>query len=176
MSSTVPDLSTLGHMKARPTVYNGVKMRSRLEAGFAAWLDSEGHGWDYEPHAMATPEHGQWLPDFVIHKVLDEWHAVIREVYVEVKPAIWWDDPDDDHIVKNIRRWQSIVKANDPSALFLLATAPDSTNPDGKAMFCGRGPTSFIDIFDWHRVGGAPFLRVSLPVAPTPWHFEWWKA
>ena len=49
--------------KPRPTVYKGIQMRSRLEAGFAAWLDGRFIKWHYEPCAFAD-ERGQYLPDF----------------------------------------------------------------------------------------------------------------
>lgn len=53
-------------MIPRPTVYNGIPMRSRMEAAFAAWLDDQdGVKWEYEPYALAGPG-GQYLPDFVI--------------------------------------------------------------------------------------------------------------
>lgn len=38
-------------------------MRSRLEADYAAHLDSAGYRWAYEPECFAGPA-GQWLPDF----------------------------------------------------------------------------------------------------------------
>jgi hypothetical protein len=62
---------------ARPTLYKGIRMRSRLEADFAAWLDREGEPWEYEPECFASPA-GQWLPDFRI----GSWR-----VLTELKPA-----------------------------------------------------------------------------------------
>lgn len=72
---------------ARPTVYKGIQMRSRLEATYAAFLDSMGGGlcWAYEPRCFADAT-GQYLPDF------HEWMAGGPEsepdsgTYVEVKP------------------------------------------------------------------------------------------
>jgi hypothetical protein len=63
-------------IKARPTVYKGIKMRSRLEAAFAQELDARDleFGWKYEPECFAD-ESGQYLPDF---QYLD--------IYYEVKP------------------------------------------------------------------------------------------
>lgn len=51
--------------KARPTVYNGIQMRSRLEATTAASLDEHQVEWRYEPRAYANGT-GQYLPDFEI--------------------------------------------------------------------------------------------------------------
>lgn len=47
----------------RPTTYNGIQMRSRLEADYAAWMDRVGRKWEYEPVCFASSD-GQWLPDF----------------------------------------------------------------------------------------------------------------
>lgn len=70
---------------ARPTVYKGIQMRSRLEAGFAAWLDREHLTWEYEPCAFAT-EAGQYLPDFRLSNVNVVGMLGTRTVYAEVKP------------------------------------------------------------------------------------------
>lgn len=51
---------------ARPTTYAGVEMRSRTEAQFAAFLDSIGWQWTYEPRAYAGPGRQQYLPDFLV--------------------------------------------------------------------------------------------------------------
>lgn len=65
--------------KARPTVYKGIQMRSRLEADYAASLERGYDTWAYEPKCFAGPE-GQWLPDFQITTDPEfTW-------YVEVKP------------------------------------------------------------------------------------------
>ena len=66
---------------ARPTVYNGVHMRSRLEASFAASLDAEGDDWMYEPQCFASSK-GQYLPEFMIRALPDR-----PVVYIEVKPT-----------------------------------------------------------------------------------------
>lgn len=66
----------------RPTVYNGIKMRSRLEATYAASLDNAGIAWEYEPGAFATPG-GQYLPDFRLNLTPDG----LTRVYIEVKPT-----------------------------------------------------------------------------------------
>ena len=61
--------------QARPTLYKGVRMRSRLEALYAAWLDNYRDAewpdepfwkWSYEPMAFGSPD-GQYLPDFFVY-------------------------------------------------------------------------------------------------------------
>ena len=74
--------SDLGERKlfpARPTVYKGIQMRSRLEARWAAELDAWGVEWLYEPRAYAD-ENGQYLPDFEVHNEG-------KTFFVEVKPT-----------------------------------------------------------------------------------------
>ena len=65
------------HIPARPTVYKGIRMRSRLEADYAAALDRDGEKWEYEPECFAGPD-GQWLPDFRVGS---------DRAYTEIKPA-----------------------------------------------------------------------------------------
>lgn len=70
-------------LRARPTIYNGIQMRSRLEARVASALDDFGLQWAYEPIAFASGKRRQYLPDFAIDGVLD--HG--RRLYLEVKPT-----------------------------------------------------------------------------------------
>lgn len=62
---------------ARPTVYKGIRMRSRLEADYAGALDRDGEKWEYEPTCFGAAD-DQWLPDFRIGA---------DGIYVELKPA-----------------------------------------------------------------------------------------
>jgi hypothetical protein len=81
-------------IKARPTTYKGIRMRSRLEASFAAYLDGLGAYWEYEPECFAAAN-GQWLPDFGVRFAGDDCcEAPVGEPcdgplphYIEVKPA-----------------------------------------------------------------------------------------
>jgi hypothetical protein len=69
--------------KGRPTLYRGIRMRSRLEASYAAHLDTEALcWWSYEPDCFASAD-GQWLPDFRLEYTSNplDW------VWVELKPA-----------------------------------------------------------------------------------------
>lgn len=69
-------------IKARPTIYNGIRMRSRLEARFAADLDrcKQHETWAYEGDAYADIT-GDYLPDFTIVSPTGE------TVIVDVKPT-----------------------------------------------------------------------------------------
>lgn len=74
-----PSESAIGKWTARPTMYRGVRMRSRTEAKVAQLLDQAGMEWTYEGDAFAGTT-GQYLPDFVVGDLGD--HPLI----IEVKP------------------------------------------------------------------------------------------
>lgn len=103
-------MSKRPHIPARPTVYKGIKMRSRLEADYASALDRDSVDWDYEPTCFAGPD-GQWLPDFRIG----------ASTYVEVKSAhlIVWDNRELEDVYDRVDKilhqmtvaWQSEPKA-----------------------------------------------------------------
>lgn len=70
-------------LPARPTLYRGVLMRSRLEATVAEWLDARLLKWEYEP-ARYSGQGGSYLPDFRLPAV----HIVGKPqvLHLEVKP------------------------------------------------------------------------------------------
>lgn len=95
---------------ARETIYNGIKMRSRTEARYAASLDRRtrrvpGSSWSYEPRAYANVE-GQYLPDFELSDGFDT-------ALIEVKPT-------EEQARSAIERMR-IAHSSDPT-LHLLAT------------------------------------------------------
>jgi hypothetical protein len=64
---------------AIPTMYRGVRFRSRLEARWAAFFDVAGWSWVYEPVELPG-----YIPDFL---VVGPGGARAAEILVEVKPA-----------------------------------------------------------------------------------------
>jgi hypothetical protein len=98
---------------ARRTIYNGIPMRSRLEARYAAWLDRQHIHWDYEPNAFASPD-GQYLPDFRLHDI--GILAGRRTVYVEVKPG-------PEHFSRAVIDQTLIIFDSEPDACLLLEAA-----------------------------------------------------
>lgn len=66
-------------MTGIPTIYNGIRMRSRLEARWAAFFDAVGWQWQYEPVDLEG-----YVPDFVL--------AFHRPLLVEVKH---WPTPEE---------------------------------------------------------------------------------
>lgn len=108
-------------IKARPTTYKGIEMRSRLEAAYAAVLDRaianspelfDPAVWEYEPDCFAD-EKGQYLPDFAYWMRTPEGR---RRVYIEVKPRIL----DNGHFLAVTER-MAIIWASEPDAVLHLA-------------------------------------------------------
>ncbi len=67
-------------IKAIPTNYRGVAMRSRLEARWASMLDALQWPWEYEPDLQA----GFVIPDFLLPRFT---HAVLLECKPALTPA-----------------------------------------------------------------------------------------
>jgi len=70
-------------IEAVPTIYGGVRMRSRLEARWAAFFDLCGWTWKYEPRTLPG-----WVPDFELTTPAEDF-----PVLVEVKPICWIGEP-----------------------------------------------------------------------------------
>lgn len=116
-------------LTARPTTYEGVPMRSRMEARVAAYLDSIGVRWEYEPRAFASRA-GQYLPDF-------RWEWGDGEtVYLEVKGP----DPSDSEWPALLDR-MAIIWNSEPDAVLALIT--DATLSRGLFGFWWPGMDDF---------------------------------
>ena len=97
-------------IKARTTMYKGRRMRSRLEADFAAFLDRNTPDWDYEPICFAGPD-GQWLPDFkVTHNE--------QNIYFEIKPRSLLEDEDVD--IDALLERMAVTWLTEPDAILQL--------------------------------------------------------
>jgi hypothetical protein len=98
----------------RPTMYRGIRMRSRLEADYAAFLDRACPGlnakWEYEPICFAG-RHGQYLPDFRITLSNGQTR------YDEVKPASLIDDPDG---IFAVGSKMAVIWETDPTAWIFI--------------------------------------------------------
>lgn len=96
-------------LKAIPTTYNGIMMRSRLEARWAAFFDACGWPWTYEPFDL-----NGWAPDFQLN--------FVRPVLVEVKPHT-------DHLLGRVFRdiTAPIVAIPNSPRVLLVGAQPRST-------------------------------------------------
>lgn len=102
--------------RARPTVYAGIQMRSRLEARYAAILDDLGFPWRYEPRAYGASARKQYLPDF-------EYLLHGKPVIAEVRPT-----PEGAY---RAMEQMTVIWENDPHARLIVATPEMSWLADG---------------------------------------------
>ena len=168
----------------RPTVYNGVKMRSRLEAGYAAWLDQEHHDWQYEPGAFSNTA-GQYLPDFRLNDVWCSWLGRTATVYVEVKPGGWPFEDENDQMYERLMRSMAIIWTSEPDAVLILEqpeTNRSMSDPCRVGILDGSISPATDPAFPWPYVGhwgegpnGRPSLSQVWNRWRGPWPDEWWK-
>lgn len=132
-------MSDIPWIPARPTLYKGIRMRSRLEANFAEFLDGRGDEWAYEPECFAG-DGGQWLPDFGLMPARGK-HAL----YVEVKPAGFlqaWGDECHARVTA-IMRQMEIARQTDPKCNLWLWFWSYSEDEHSTLMACLAGETSW---------------------------------
>lgn len=132
----------MNEIKARTTMYKGIKMRSRLEADFAAFLDRAGAEWEYEPICFAGPT-AQWLPDFRAKVPDGGW------TYFEVKPESLPDDQIDPTLERMTVAWLT-----EPRAILQLVIWPFG-DPTGSHSFMGfpHEDEDDDDLIWWYATG-----------------------
>jgi hypothetical protein len=168
----------------RTTVYRGIEMRSRLEAGFAAWLDEWELGWHYEPHAFGN-QIGQYLPDFRLDAVRSSWNNwEPRTAYAEIKPAIFGDRDEDEY--ERLMRSMAIIWDSEPDALLLLVQPPRSNAVSEWADLGFLNPKlspTRDPAFPWPQnvvwargPDGTIGLAAPLAARRGPWANEYWRA
>lgn len=170
---------------ARPTIYRGTPMRSRLEAGFAQWLDDNNFTWLYEPQAFAG-RRGQYLPDFVLRSVRCSWLREPADVYIEVKPAAFpGTDADAMDAWESLMRRMAIIWETYPDAVVALATPEQeddrSAYPSVGVLDLSLSPARY-DPFPWPGVqywakGPDGTLGLAQPIseAAGPWPHGYWS-
>lgn len=70
-------------MKPIETIYNGYRLRSRLEARWAVFFDALGIKWVYEPEGYDLGKLGYYLPDFWLIEI---------GCFAEVKPQTFTEE------------------------------------------------------------------------------------
>ena len=68
-------------MRSIPTMFNGIQYRSRLEARWAAFFNSMGWPFTYEPMDLCG-----WAPDFLLRA------NAKKPLFVEIKPIVTWEN------------------------------------------------------------------------------------
>lgn len=86
------------HIPAIETRAYGCRFRSRLEARWAVFFTTAGFDWEYEPEGAALSS-GNYLCDFRVKGPNG------TQVWVEVKPKLDQDPPDDP-------RWADLARAS----------------------------------------------------------------
>lgn len=161
-------------IKARPTIYKGVQMRSRLEAGFAQWLDYWNMDWEYEPQCFGS-ERGQYLPDFLVRGVrFANTENVAFSLYIETKPDGWPFDEGDDTL-DLLDRMSVIYDSVGRVTLALVQPGPSIT-----MAWAGPNGASNPTMMSWLpvlRSDGTATMALIVPAADheTPWSGEWWN-
>lgn len=103
---------------ARPTLYKGIRMRSRLEADYASHLDRQALPWEYEPTCFGGPD-GQWLPDFRVFTNTKS--GLDFEEFLELKPLGWIEgDWDVNGKIDPLLRRMTVVWDSRPEAALRL--------------------------------------------------------
>ena len=126
-------------INARPTLYKGIQMRSRLEADFAAFLDQSGAEWEYEPICFAGPD-GQWLPDFCVLQDEDL-------IYFEIKPESLQAEQIDAVLTQMRVAWLT-----EPDAILQLVIWSYG-DPRRSHTIMGFPPKGDTDLTWWHSEG-----------------------
>lgn len=126
-------------IQARTTMYKGIRMRSRLEADFAGFLDRSGAEWEYEPLCFAGPD-GQWLPDFRVTYNEDR-------IYFEIKPESLLEGDVDAVLTQMTVAWLTEPGAilqlmvwvyDDPSSSYTFMGFPPGKG-ESFTWWCGQG-------------------------------------
>lgn len=60
---------SIGILRAIPTIYKGVRLKSRLEGDVAFLIDNLGYEWLYEPQSYLLENGIHYLPDFYLPKL-----------------------------------------------------------------------------------------------------------
>lgn len=162
-------------MKARPTTYNGIRMRSRLEAGFAAWLDWIGFEWEYEPQAFANAG-GQYMPDFLLHDVVNTGRDCdTGPVYVEVKPQPCETD-------RALRDRMAVIWDSEPLAACLLTWPMPGGGSDQVLLSQDEERTPHSAAWlplrrGWVEKSGVAPLALGFRISDRalPWQEGYWK-
>ncbi len=152
-------------LRARPTVYEGIEMRSRLEAWWAQRFDEAGRTWTYEPCAFAAPGAEQYLPDFLLEETRP--NGRVKRIFIDMKGVV---GPHE--LGRFLRRME--VKGADVSLLkrtLVIAVGPITARElEAKGIRPGLVPKEFkaegvLAALGNHDLAGKRFLYPRAEVA-----------
>lgn len=147
-------------IKARPTTYKGIQMRSRLEAHFAAMLDGWPNvTWEYEPTCFAGPNN-QWLPDFRVTRSDEDDYPGTE--YIEVKPWVMAPSTVPCHLVGEDEIHDHFAREEAVDAVLAKMETAWLSSPDASLFLI------FADVKDG-RI--SRYLALGCPCPGEPWQF-----
>lgn len=124
--------------KVIPTIYDGIKYRSRLEARWAVFFKAVKLDFEYEREAYYLPQGGGYLPDF--------WLPALG-AYIEIKPY-----RDRQSAIETIKKLEKIglefATEGSGIALLLLCGPPDPYHKDYCIFDVTEGPEAIADSWD----------------------------
>lgn len=160
----------MGTIRALPTVYAGVRFRSRLEARWALFFDKLGIRWEYEPEGFQLPSGACYLPDFWLPTFNGGMYAEVkptggdfskaREFVAASAKSLWCcDGPPDtrSYIILSDGGTEPVV---DWEGIPNFDQAEDDNRMYWQPEFC-EGPMRQIPIDMLRDFGGAPHAIVS---------------
>jgi len=152
-------METFRRIRAIPTTYRGVLMKSKLEAKVAETLDGLGIPWVYEPpYPGTTKPRVYWIPGVRGSGYLPDfrlWPERRDPWFVEVKPTGIYDErhPDPDDLKTAVERLL-IVRHAEPKATLILWVADPHDADMGRVLvnIPGAGPHG------WAERAAIPYL------------------
>jgi hypothetical protein len=126
-------------IEAKPTGYNGVVFRSKLEATWARFFDVIGLAWEYEPTQIPG-----WIPDFLI---AGWWLAEVKPM-----PVIGAGADKDPAFQKAIRDFDTVLLGDGPGdALGMVVRRMDDGGVFSRYLLADleNGPAELHPVRKW---------------------------
>jgi hypothetical protein len=143
-------------IKAIPTMFQGVMMRSRLEARWAAFFTECGFPWTYEPI-----DFDGWSPDFSLD--------LHRKIYVEVKPTI-----NQELIAELVRVAKPVSEATGARALLVGDSVQYNESERFFSLGVGFGEGCMSDGLDDIAIGVCSARACKVGMAPQYASYSCW--
>jgi len=126
-------------VKAKPTRYKGIRMRSRLEATAARTLDGYEIPWKYEPRIFSRRfrKGTGYKPDFQL------WPGSASPWYVEIKPTGLYDRQPAARLRAALDK-MSVIRDSEPDAVFVLWLVDSPLAPGGALLINLSGALDWV--------------------------------
>lgn len=133
-------MSRIRTIKPLETVYQGYRMRNRLEARWAVFFDELRLPWEYELEGFEVGDGIHYLPDFFLPDY---------DLFVEIKPSLsLLSKPDWDKLARFISHHNMLLVAGTPGTeQMFLFPADEDTSDYWQELLNG----DFQDSLSWAR-------------------------